>query len=78
MLMHACALLHVPTLVVHEQFPLYERLKAAARNRRRRITGDITARESPLELVAASACSKLASSCITYPHEVRNDGTVTL
>jgi 23S rRNA pseudoU1915 N3-methylase RlmH len=60
------------TLVINKQFPLYERLKAAARNRRRRITGDITAKESPLELVAASACSKLASSCITYPHEVNN------
>eukprot|EP00611_Tribonema_gayanum_P007236 TRINITY_DN1657_c0_g1_i1.p1 TRINITY_DN1657_c0_g1~~TRINITY_DN1657_c0_g1_i1.p1 ORF type:complete len:176 (+),score=27.87 TRINITY_DN1657_c0_g1_i1:1668-2195(+) len=51
------------------QFPLYERFKSLARDRRRKL-GHADTSESPLELAAASACSKLASTWLTYPHEV--------
>ncbi|CAM9512795.1 unnamed protein product [Ascophyllum nodosum] len=46
------------------QFPIYERLKKAARKRR---GGD---RESAGELMFASASSKIVASIFTYPHEV--------
>jgi len=48
------------------QFPLYEHLKAVARDRR----GGDAGSEEALELVLASATSKFVASIITYPHEV--------
>ena len=48
------------------QFPLYEHLKATARERR----GSAAGSEEAVDLVLASATSKLIASVITYPHEV--------
>lgn len=46
------------------QFPVYERLKAEARNR------SPNGEESPLDLLIASGLSKITAAVITYPHEV--------
>mmetsp|Transcript_30353 Transcript_30353/g.54983 ORF Transcript_30353/g.54983 Transcript_30353/m.54983 type:complete len:407 (-) Transcript_30353:144-1364(-) len=46
------------------QFPVYERLKAEARNR------SSDGEESPLDLLIASGLSKITAAVITYPHEV--------
>ncbi|KAG5187257.1 mitochondrial carrier domain-containing protein [Tribonema minus] len=53
---------------LHTRFPLYERLKAMAVERRRR-SGDASP-VSPVEVAAASAASKLASTWVTYPNEL--------
>lgn len=46
------------------QFPVYERLKATARVRRG------GGRETAVDLILASATSKIVGSSVTYPHEV--------
>uniref|UniRef100_A0A7S0WN96 Mitochondrial carrier protein n=1 Tax=Pyramimonas obovata TaxID=1411642 RepID=A0A7S0WN96_9CHLO len=48
------------------QFPVYERVKGELAQR----GGKAVAELGPVELVAASALSKMVASTITYPHEV--------
>ena len=45
------------------QFPVYERLKQEARNAH-------NGTETPMDLLIASALSKMTASLLTYPHEV--------
>ena len=55
------------------QFPVYERLKRFARERRRAERGGAPGDDElpALELVGASVTSKLLASTVSYPHEAR-------
>ena len=55
------------------QFPVYERLKRFARERRRAARGGAPGDDElpALELVGASVTSKLLASTVSYPHEAR-------
>lgn len=53
------------------QFPAYEWLKEEARRRRRKLSRDNKEiLETPVDLLVASALSKMLASILTYPHEV--------